>query len=157
MIKTRISPCIWLDNQAEEAALFYVSIFKHSKIIDTVRYGKNRPEHLLKPEGSVMSITFVLDSVEFMAINGGPMFQLNEAVSFVVYCKTQEEIDYYWERLTEGGQEGPCGWLKDKFGVSWQVVPEALIELMRDPEKVDKVVAAFLPMKKLDIKALLEA
>lgn len=157
MIKTRISPCIWLDNQAEEAALFYVSIFKHSKIIDKVRYGKNSPEHLHKPEGSVMSLTFVLDGVEFMAINGGPMFQVNEAVSFVVYCKTQEEIDYYWDRLTEGGQEGPCGWLKDKFGVSWQVVPEALIELMRDPEKVDKVVAAFLPMKKLDIKALMEA
>lgn len=157
MIKPRISPCIWFDNQAEEAALFYVSIFKDSKIINSVRFGKNSPQHLNRPSGSVMSITFVLDGLEFMAINGGPLFQVNEAISFVVSCQTQEEIDYYWEKLCKDGQEGQCGWLKDKFGVSWQVVPEVLIELMQDPERVEQVIAAFLPMKKLDINALMKA
>jgi predicted 3-demethylubiquinone-9 3-methyltransferase (glyoxalase superfamily) len=151
----RISPCLWFDGQAENAAKFYTSIFKHSKMGTVTLYGEVGPG----PKGTVMTVTFELDGQEFMALNGGPEFTFNEAVSFIVHCETQEEIDEYWEKLSTGGQTVQCGWLKDQFGVSWQIVPTVLGELMKtaDPEKTNRVMKAVLGMVKLDIKRLQQA
>lgn len=151
----RISACLWFDGQAEDAANFYTSIFKHSKIGTVTRYGEVGPG----PKGTVMTVTFELDGQEFMALNGGLEFTFNEAVSFIVYCDTQEEIDEYWEKLSAGGRTVQCGWLKDKFGVSWQIVPTLLRKLMRDgePDKTNRVMKAILEMVKLDIRRLQQA
>jgi predicted 3-demethylubiquinone-9 3-methyltransferase (glyoxalase superfamily) len=151
----RTTPCLWFDNQAEEAVNFYTSIFKNSRINKIVRYGKEGPG----PEGSVLTVEFNLDGQEYLALNGGPQFKFTEAVSFIVNCKTQDEVDYYWEKLTEGGQEVECGWLKDKYGLSWQIVPTALGKMMSDPdqEKAQRVMAALLKMKKLDLEGLRRA
>ncbi len=131
----KITPFLWFDHQAEEAANFYVSIFKSAKINIITRYGKAGFDVHGRPEGSVMTVEFELNGQVFTALNGGPHFRFNEAISFVVGCDTQEEIDYYWEKLSAGGQESQCGWLKDKYGVSWQIVPNDLKKLMGDPEK----------------------
>lgn len=136
-----IYPCLWFDGKAKEAAEFYCSVFKDSKIISE----------------NPMVVIFELNGKKFMALNGGPMFKFTEAVSFVVNCDTQEEIDFYWNKLTEGGEESMCGWLKDKFGLSWQIVPTILGRLMSDPEKSERVVKAFMQMKKFDIAKLMEA
>jgi predicted 3-demethylubiquinone-9 3-methyltransferase (glyoxalase superfamily) len=150
-IAQRINPFLWYDNQAEEAANFYVSIFKNSKVQNVARYGDAGPG----PKGSVMTVAFELEGQKFIALNGGPQFKFNESVSFVVNCETQEEIDYFWEKLSSnGGQEVQCGWLKDRFGLSWQVVPIVLAELVH---KSDKVMQALMQMKKLDIAKLKQA
>lgn len=152
----RITPFLWFNNDAEEAANLYVSLFKNSKILSVSRYGDGGPG----PKGSVMTVKFQLDGQEFIALNGGPMFSFTEAVSFVVHCDTQAEIDTYWEKLTaNGGAESQCGWLKDKFGLSWQIVPGALGEWMtsKDPGRSQRVMQALLRMKKLDIRVLQEA
>ena len=149
----KITPFIWFDNQAEEAAKHYVSIFKNSKILSTSRYGEGSPG----PVGSVMTISFVIDGQEIMALNGAPHFKLNEAFSLMVLCNTQAEIDELTDKLLSGGgEQGPCGWLKDKFGLSWQVVPNTLMDMLldKDATKVDRVTKAFLQMKKFDIAAL---
>ncbi len=137
----KITPCLWFDNQAEEAANFYISIFKKSKIMNIARYGEAGAKVSGKPEGTVMTVTFLLEGHEFMALNGGPEFKFSEAVSFVVNCRTQKEIDEFWKKLSEGGEEGPCGWLKDRYGVSWQIVPIVLGELLQDKDtrKSEKV------------------
>jgi predicted 3-demethylubiquinone-9 3-methyltransferase (glyoxalase superfamily) len=155
----KITPFLWFDNQAEEAARFYTSIFKNSKIVETARYGDEGPKVAGKPKGSVMTIKFQLDGQEFIALNGGPEFNFTEAVSFVINCKTQQEVDELWEKLSVGGEEVQCGWLKDKFGLSWQVVPTILTELIQDidPQKSQRVMNAMLQMKKLDIKGLEQA
>ncbi|MFZ2198206.1 MAG: VOC family protein [Thermodesulfovibrionales bacterium] len=155
----KITPCLWFDNQAEEAVNFYVSIFKKSKIMDIARYGEAGAKVSGKPEGTVMTVTFLLEGQEFMALNGGPQFKFSEAVSFVVNCRTQKQIDAFWKRLSEGGEEGPCGWLKDRYGVSWQVVPIVLGEMLQDKDtlKSERAMKAMLQMKKLDIKALKQA
>ena len=154
-----ITPCLWFDNQAEEAAKFYVSIFKNSKIGSGARYGEEGAKISGRPKGTVMTVTFKLDGQEFMALNGGPIFKFTEAISFMVNCKTQEEVDRLWGKLSEGGEEGPCGWLKDKFGLSWQIVPTVLGEMLqdKDPKKSERVMKALLQMKKLDIKTLKQA
>jgi len=153
----RITPNLWFDDQAEEAARYYVSIFKDSEILQISRYWSAGP----RPEGSVMTVGFTLEGQSFTALNGGPQFPFTEAVSFIVHCGTQEEVDHYWERLSEGGDEKAqmCGWLKDKYGVSWQIVPDALIEFITgaDPAKAQRTVQAMLQMKKLDIAALRRA
>ena len=148
----RITPFLWFENQAEEAAKFYTSIFKNSKITDVSRYGDAGPG----PKGSVMTVGFELDGQQFTALNGGPVFKFTEAVSFVVHCETQEEVNHYWSRLTAGGKEVQCGWLKDRYGLSWQVVPNALIRLMTDPDpaKAQRVAKAMMQMVKLDIGKL---
>ncbi len=148
----KITPFLWFDNQAEEAARYYTSIFKNSKIVELTRYGENMP----LPAGTVMTVSFTLDGQEFTALNGGPVFKFNESVSFYVLCDTQAEVDDYWYKLTAGGEEGQCGWLKDKFGLSWQVVPKALIELMNDKDrkKAQRVTEAMLKMKKIDVSLL---
>ena len=149
----KITPFLWFDNQAEEAINFYTSIFKNSKVGKVSRYGKTFPER----EGQVMTATFELFGQEFMALNGGPIFRFNESVSFFVHCEDQQEVDYYWEKLTaDGGQESRCGWLKDKFGLSWQIIPNALAEMLgeKDPGKAGRVMQAMLTMSKIDIKAL---
>ena len=145
----RISPCLWFDGQAEDAVKFYVSIFPNSSVGAITRFGKTGPG----PEGQVLTINFQLDGAPFMALNGGPEFKFTEAISLVVNCETQEEVDNFWNKLLEGGKEVECGWLKDKFGLSWQIVPVALMEMLRDPdpEKSDRVMKALLQMKKLDI------
>lgn len=157
----KISPCLWFDNNAEDAVNFYSSIFKDSKIGNVTRYGKEGYEVHKKKEGSVMTINFEIEGQKFLALNGGPIFKFNEAISFQVYCDTQEEIDYYWNKLTEGGDKNAqvCGWLKDKFGVSWQVVPVALINMLEDKDssKTERVMKAMLQMRKLDIDALTKA
>ena len=157
----KISPCLWFDDNAEEAVKFYLSIFKNSKVGNVTRYGKEGYEIHKKKEGSVMTIDFEIEGQKFLALNGGPIFKFNEAISFQIYCDTQEEIDYYWEKLTEGGDKNAqvCGWLKDKFGVSWQVVPIALIKMLQDKDskKTERVMKAMLQMKKLDIDALSKA
>jgi predicted 3-demethylubiquinone-9 3-methyltransferase (glyoxalase superfamily) len=147
-----ITPFLWFDTEGEEAAKFYTSVFPNSKIVDVARYGSAGP----RPEGMVMTVSFELDGQKFVALNGGPEFTFNEAISFEVSCKDQEEVDTYWSKLSEGGEEGPCGWLKDKFGVSWQIVPTRLIELVNDPdrEKSQRVMAAMLSMKKIEIDGL---
>ena len=160
-IVQRISPCLWFDDKAEEAAKYYTAIFKNSKIIKISRYGKAGQEIHRKPPGSVMTVEFELDGHSFTALNGGPVFKFNEAISLQVHCDTQEEVDYYWNKLTEGGDKNAqqCGWLKDKFGVSWQVVPNVVNELINDPqsEKSERAMQAMLQMKKLDIAALKRA
>jgi predicted 3-demethylubiquinone-9 3-methyltransferase (glyoxalase superfamily) len=150
-----ITPCLWFDTEGEEAAEFYVSVFPNSKIVDIARYGSAGP----RPEGSVMTVSFELNGKPFVALNGGPDFTFNEAVSFEVLCEDQEEVDHYWETLGEGGEEGPCGWLKDSFGVSWQIVPTRLYELLEDPdrEKSQRAMEAMLGMKKIVIEELEQA
>ncbi|HZV70390.1 MAG TPA: VOC family protein [Saprospiraceae bacterium] len=152
-----ITPCLWFNNQAEEAANFYVSIFVNSKIGDILYYGKEGFEVHGMPEGTVMTVDFNLNGQPYTALNGGPVFTFNEAISLQVICDTQEEIDYYWDKLTEGGEEIQCGWLKDKFGVSWQVTPVILQQLLLDPEKAERVTKVFLKMKKYDIETLRNA
>lgn len=157
----KISPCLWFDNQAEEAAKFYTGIFKNSKITNISRYGEAGHEFHGKPPGSVMTVAFELDGQTFTALNGGPVFKFNEAISFQVNCETQEEVDHFWEKLSEGGDAAAqqCGWLKDKYGVSWQVVPVALQEMINDPDtkKSQRMMEALLRMKKLDIGELKKA
>ncbi len=152
-----ITPCLWFDHQAEEAANLYTSIFKNSRIGQISRYGKEGFEIHRKKAGTVMVVSFQLDGQNFTALNGGPQFKFTEAISLQITCDTQEEIDHYWSKLSEGGEEGPCGWLKDKYGVSWQVVPSILPKLLGDPEKSERVTKAFLQMKKFDINSLLNA
>jgi predicted 3-demethylubiquinone-9 3-methyltransferase (glyoxalase superfamily) len=151
----KITPFLWYNDNAEEAMNFYLSVFKNSKVLGVSRYGEAGPG----PKGSVMVANFQIEGQEFTALNGGPHFKLTEAISFVVDCKTQEEVDYYWEKLSAGGEKSRCGWLKDKFGLSWQIVPTILSELMqdKDPEKSKRVMQAMLKMDKLDIKTLKEA
>jgi len=157
----KISPCLWFDDQGEEAAKFYTSIFKDSKIGDVTRYGKEGYEIHGREEGTVMTVEFEIEGQKFLALNGGPIFKFNEAISFQVYCETQEEVDYYWEKLSEGGDEKAqqCGWLKDKYGVSWQIVPNILIKMLKDKdsEKSQRVMKAMLQMHKLDISTLKKA
>jgi predicted 3-demethylubiquinone-9 3-methyltransferase (glyoxalase superfamily) len=162
MISTgTIIPCLWFDNQAEEAARFYTSIFKNSKIGTITRYGEAGQEVTGGKPGSVMTVEFELNGQTFTALNGGPHFKFNEAVSFQVMCQTQEEVDYYWNKLGQGGDPSAqqCGWLKDKFGLSWQVVPTPLLEMLTDSdkEKANRTMEAMLRMKKLDIPALTRA
>jgi len=153
-----ITPCLWFNGQAEEAAKFYTSVFKNSKIDGMSRYGKEGYEVHGQKEGTVMTVDFELNGQHFTALNGGPDFTFSEAISFQVFCETQDEIDYYWNKLTaNGGEESVCGWLKDKFGLSWQIVPTILPELMKDVAKAGKVMTAFMQMKKLDIEKLKEA
>lgn len=152
---SKITPCLWFDTEGEEAATFYTSVFKNSRILSVARYGEAGP----RPAGSVMIVKFELDGQEFTALNGGPQFTFDEAVSFQVSSDSQAETDYYWDQLTEGGEEGQCGWLKDRYGVSWQVVPTEIIELLSDPdpEKAQRATAAVLQMTKLDIAAVQRA
>ena len=155
MALQKITPFLWFDHQAEEAAKFYASIFPNSKIVKMTRYGKNGPG----PAGSVMTVEFQLDGLTLVALNGGPVFKFTEAVSFVVNCQSQEEVNRYWEKLSAGGTEVQCGWLKDKFGLSWQIVPTVLPELLSDPDpaKSARVMKVMMTMKKLDIAALEKA
>jgi predicted 3-demethylubiquinone-9 3-methyltransferase (glyoxalase superfamily) len=157
MASQKMTICLWFDDQAEEAAKFYTSIFKNSEIGKISRYGKEGFEVHRKPEGTALVVSFRLNELDFMALNGGPQFKFNESISIVVNCETQDEIDHFWNKLTEGGREDQCGWLKDKYGVSWQIVPSILAKLMSNPEKSDKVMKAFLPMKKLEIEKLMQA
>jgi predicted 3-demethylubiquinone-9 3-methyltransferase (glyoxalase superfamily) len=154
----RISPFLWFDTQAEEAATFYTSVFKNSRITGVTRYDETAAKTAGREAGSAMTVAFQLDGQPFVALNGGPHFQFSEAVSFVVNCETQKEVDYYWEKLSEGGDPNAqqCGWLKDKYGLSWQIIPSALMELMQK-DKSGKVTAAMLQMKKIDIEALKKA
>jgi predicted 3-demethylubiquinone-9 3-methyltransferase (glyoxalase superfamily) len=151
----KITTCLWFDSQAEQAAEFYSSVFKNSKVKDVVRYGDAGPG----PKGEVMLVTFELDGREFMGLNGGPIFKFTEAISLIVHCEDQAEIDYFWEQLTaDGGKESQCGWLKDKFGLSWQIVPKIIGELMTgDPERANRVMKAVMPMKKLDLQKMKDA
>ena len=157
----KITSCLWFDNQAEEAANFYASIFKNAKIGEITRYGKAGHEIHGREPGSVMTVEFELDGQSFVGLNGGPLFQFSEAISFQVHCETQEEIDYYWSKLGEGGDEKAqqCGWIKDKFGVSWQIVPTILSKLLQggDAKQSERVMSALLQMKKLDIDRLKQA
>ena len=155
----KIAPCLWFDHEAEEAANFYVSIFNNSKIIRTMRYTDTGQEIHGKPEGSVLTVVFALDGHEVTALNGGPQFKFTEAISLQILCETQADVDHFWGRLTEGGSEGSCGWLKDKFGLSWQVTPTALYEMLNDPdpEKAQRVMKALFQMRKVDIAALRRA
>ena len=154
-----ITPCLWFDSNAEEAVNFYTSVFKKSKIGKISRYGEEGYEIHGKPAGTVLTVEFELNGQSFTALNGGPVFKFNEAISFQVSCKSQKEVDYYWEKLSEGGEKGQCGWLKDKYGVSWQIVPTVLGEMLQDKvtKKSERVMKALLQMKKLDIARLEEA
>jgi predicted 3-demethylubiquinone-9 3-methyltransferase (glyoxalase superfamily) len=154
-IEQKISSFLWFNNNAEEAVNFYVSIFKNSSIRRTVHYGESGPG----PKGSVLTIDFQLEGQEFTALNGGPEFKFTEAISLVVHCKTQEEVDYYWDKLGAGGQVIECGWLKDKFGLAWQITPDVLLELIQDddPQRKDRVMKAMMKMKKLDIAEIQRA
>jgi predicted 3-demethylubiquinone-9 3-methyltransferase (glyoxalase superfamily) len=157
----KITPCLWFDSNAEEAVYFYTSVFKNSKIGNISRYGEAGHEIHGKPAGTVLTIEFELDGQAFTALNGGPMFKFNEAVSFQVGCESQQEIDYYWDKLSAGGDKKAqqCGWLKDKYGLSWQIVPNVLSVMLRDQDakKSERVMKALLQMKKLDIKTLKQA
>jgi predicted 3-demethylubiquinone-9 3-methyltransferase (glyoxalase superfamily) len=155
----KITPFLWFDDQAEAAANFYVSIFKNSKIENVTRYGQADAEVSGRPKGSVMTVAFQLDEQEFIALNGGPVFKFTEAISFVVNCATQEEIDRLWDKLSDGGKIMECGWLKDKYGVTWQIVPAVLKELLSDPdpEKSQRVMKALIKMKKINIETLKQA
>jgi predicted 3-demethylubiquinone-9 3-methyltransferase (glyoxalase superfamily) len=157
----KITPCLWFDNQAEEAVNFYTSIFDTSKILNMTRYGESGAEVSGRPKGSVMTVLFQIKGQEFLALNGGPIFKFTEAISFIVNCETQEEVDRLWEKLSEGGDEKAqqCGWLKDKYGLSWQIVPTVLADMLqdRDAAKSERVMKAMLQMKKIDIKALTQA
>jgi predicted 3-demethylubiquinone-9 3-methyltransferase (glyoxalase superfamily) len=147
-----LTTCLWFDTQGEDAARFYTSVFPNSKITQVARYGSAGP----RPAGTVMTVSFELDGTRFLALNGGPQFGFSEAISFVVDCADQADVDRYWSTLSEGGEEGPCGWLKDRFGVSWQIVPTRLPELLAnpDPERSQRVMTAMLAMRKIDIAAL---
>ena len=147
-----ITPCLWFDTEGEEAARFYTSVFPNSKLVEIARYGSAGP----RPEGTVMTVSFELDGQSFIALNGGPEFTFSEAISFSVGCADQSEVDYYWDNLVAGGEESMCGWLKDKFGLSWQIVPTVLPQLLSDPdrEKSQRVMAAMLKMRKIEIDAL---
>lgn len=152
----KITPFLWFDNQAEEAMNFYVSVFKDSRVLGISRYGEGAPG----PAGQVMTASFEINGQEFTALNGGPQqFGFTEAISFLVDCENQEEVDYLWDKLTEGGEPGPCGWLKDKYGLSWQIVPRALSELLgdKDPAKAQRVLQAMLKMSKIDVAGLQKA
>ncbi|HZN59487.1 MAG TPA: VOC family protein [Planctomycetota bacterium] len=155
-ITSKIAPCLWFDSQAEEAAEFYVSIFKDSRIVKTTHYTKAGQEVHGRPPGSVMTVAFELAGQAFTALNGGPIFKFNEAVSLQIQCEDQAEVDYFWTRLTKGGEESQCGWLKDKFGLSWQVVPTILPRIFSDsnPESAGRAMHAMLGMKKLNIAEL---
>jgi predicted 3-demethylubiquinone-9 3-methyltransferase (glyoxalase superfamily) len=155
----KITPCLWFDDKAEEAAKFYASIFPKSKIKSIARYGDAGANVSGRPKGTAMTVTFELDGQEFMALNGGPHFTFSPAISFIVNCKTQHELDALWEKLAAGGQIEQCGWLRDKYGLSWQIVPTIVGEMMqdKDPQKSERVMKAILQMKKLDIKALQQA
>lgn len=155
----KITPCLWFDSKAEEAARFYVSVFKNSKLGNISRYGEEGAKVSGRPKGSVMIVTFQLDGQEFMALNGGPLFKFSEAISFVVNCKTQKEIDGFWEKLSKGGEKGQCGWLKDKYGLSWQVAPTGMDEMLQDKDagRRERVMKAVLQMRKLDVKRLKQA
>jgi predicted 3-demethylubiquinone-9 3-methyltransferase (glyoxalase superfamily) len=150
-----VHPCLWFDTQAEEAAAFYVSIFEDARVMETMRYLEGSPGET----GTVMTVRFVLTGEEFLALNGGPAFTLSPAVSFVVHCQTQDEVDHYWESLAAGGEEGQCGWLTDRFGVSWQIVPDAMLAMLGAPDRAaaQRAFTAMLPMTKLDIAQLEEA
>jgi predicted 3-demethylubiquinone-9 3-methyltransferase (glyoxalase superfamily) len=147
-----ITPCLWFDTEGGEAAKLYTSVFPNSRIVEIARYGDAGP----RPAGTVMTVSFELDGQKFLALNGGPEFTFSEVISFQVSCKTQNEVDAFWNKLSEGGEEGPCGWLKDRFGLSWQIVPTVLPELLSDPdrERSQRVMAAMLKMKKIEIDAL---
>lgn len=150
----KITTFLWFNDNAEEAVNFYVSVFKNAKVLKTVRYGDVGPG----PKGQVMTIEFELDGERFIALNGGPQFKFTEAISLMVHCETQEEIDYFWEKLSEGGEQVECGWLKDKFGLSWQIVPAIWLELIGEGgEKTDRFMAAMMTMKKFDIEQLKKA
>jgi predicted 3-demethylubiquinone-9 3-methyltransferase (glyoxalase superfamily) len=155
----KITPCLWFDTKAEEAAKFYVSLIKNSKIGSITRYGEEGAAASGRPAGTVMTVTFQLNGQEFLALNGGPQFTFSPAVSFIVNCDTQEEIDTLWDKLSEGGEKNVCGWLRDKYGVSWQIVPAVLGEMMqdKDAEKTERVMKAMLQMAKIDIKTLQRA
>ena len=154
-MKQKIIPNLWFDTESEEAADFYVSLFKNSRIVNVTHY----PEGAPREAGMVMTVEFELDGQRFVGINGGPDFKFDEAVSFQIDCEDQDEVDYYWERLSEGGEEGPCGWVKDRFGLSWQVVPTGMEELFADPDpaRAQRAMQAMLGMKKLDVAALRSA
>ena len=151
----KLTPCLWFDTEGEEAAQLYTSVFPNSMILDVARYGSAGP----RPEGTAMTISFELDGQRFVALNGGPNYTFSEAISFQVDCASQDEVDHYWSRLSDGGEEGPCGWLKDRFGVSWQIVPSVLPRLLGDPdrEKSQRVMTAMLEMKKIEIAELEKA
>jgi len=156
----RIAPCLWFDHQAEEAAKYYTGIFKNSRIVAISRYGEAGYEIHRRPAGSVMTVAFELEGQPFTALNGGPLFKFNEAISLQLYCESQDEVDYYWERLTVGGdpKAQQCGWLKDRYGMSWQVVPRVIAEMMKQSgQRADRVMTALLQMKKLDIATLKRA
>jgi len=155
-IMQKISPFLWFDHDAEEAAKFYTSVFKNSRIIDITHYGKSAAEASGRSKGTVMSVKFELEGQLFMALNGGPVFKFSPAISFFVNCDTQEELDELWERLSEDGEKDQCGWLKDKFGVSWEIVPNVLGEMLQDKDanKLERVMQALLQMKKIDIQGL---
>ncbi len=150
-----ITPCLWFDTQGEEAAAFYTTVFPNSRILEVSHYGEAGP----RPAGTVMMVSFELNGQRFLALNGGPEFEFNESISFTIDCADQQEVDHYWSRLSDGGEEGPCGWLKDRYGVSWQVVPKRLPELMMtpDPEIAQRVMAAMLQMRRIEIAALEDA
>ncbi len=156
----KITPFLWFDDQAEEAVKFYTSVFENSKVGRILRYGEEAAKASGRPAGSVLTIEFEIEGQKFVALNGGPLFKFNESISFVVNCETQEEVDYFWDNLkADGGEESACGWLKDKFGVSWQVVPTVLIDMLhdKDPRKSERVMQAMLQMQKIDINKLKEA
>ena len=159
IVAQKINPCLWFDTEAENAAKFYCAVFKNSRIGRVSRNADAGQEIHGKPAGSVMAVEFELDGQRFAALNGGPHFKFDEAISFQVHCQDQSEVDYFWKALSAGGTEGPCGWLKDRFGLSWQIVPAILYEMLMDPdqEKVKRVTTAFLAMKKFDIAALKRA
>ena len=150
---SKITPCLWFDTQAEEAATYYTGIFENSRINEVTRYGSAGP----RPEGMVMTVDFELDGQPFVGLNGGPEFTFNEAISFQIHCDSQEDVDRFWTALTEGGEEGPCGWLKDRFGRSWQLVPTDLRELLGNPGTAQAVMKALLGMKRLDLAELRRA
>ncbi len=154
-MKQRITPNLWFDTEAEDAARFYVSVFKHARIVNVTNYTEAGP----RPAGTVMTVEFELDGQRFVGINGGPQFKFDEAVSFAIDCESQEEVEYYWERLSEGGEEGQCGWLKDRYGLSWQVVPTGMEEVFADPDpkRAERAMQAMLGMTKIDIAALRRA
>ncbi len=154
-MQQRITPSLWFDTEAEEAADFYVSVFKRSRVVNVTRYAEAGP----RPAGMVMTVEFELDGQRFVGINGGPQFTFDEAISFQVNCADQDEVDYYWERLTDGGEEGPCGWCKDRYGVSWQVVPGGMDELFSDPDpaRAERAMRAMFAMRKLDLATLQRA
>jgi len=156
----KITPFLWFDDQAEEAVNFYTEVFKNSKIYRIFRYNEEAAEKTGRPVGSVLTIEFEIEGQKFVALNGGPLFKFNESVSFVINCESQTEVDYFWEKLTaDGGEESACGWLRDKFGLSWQIIPTVLIDMLHDgdQEKSGRVMQAMFEMKKIDIKALKDA